>query len=570
MISHHLRLANPDAPISLIVRLANRFPSTFKYPSGKEEGQSIKLTVTRNGHIHTSERFDQEIYQTRQTIDAAAAAEADPDAPYGTIKSLVVCLKAPTTLSALSQLKHRIAPNSVIALLQNGMGVYDELCEKVWPEPATRPFFLLGTTTHGVTPSKRHGEVIHMSREGEGNIKWGLAPDPRQEVDLERWVWGKRVSDTPILTPPDSPTLPIPPIPQTPTDLSNVHTTLSALLSLSELDSTLLPMPHIHHTLLLKLALNANINPLTAILGAGSLPNGSLVGSSPSRRLIKMLSGETSSIITAYLNQLHAPHSPPPDVLRLYTRDSLVSRTLALCSATARNSSSMAVDASAGRLTEIDYINGYLVSLADRLNIPTPHHQMVREMVKFTTEATGLQNETGRKPLRVARKQNSIKQMNVVNVETQKLYLEDKKREIEEKKLKEAERERIRAARRTHKAGRKASSTAFGMLKPSSNVPPVRRRGSGSGLISTDPEDGSIDPSEGEVGPDSDRRSATLAHLDELVDRGRTGQAPQAIKGSSAPTPTTPKEDQPETDEQGEAMKAIESRIFSRSGRSGF
>jgi len=274
------------------------------------------------------------------------------------------------------------------------MGVYDELCSQIWPEPATRPYFILGTTTHGATATEKKGEIIHMSNFGEGDIKWGLVADPRQAVDLESWVYGGKFPETSILSPPETPSLPIPPPPNSSTDLGPLHKTVSALLSLPSLNSTLLPIPHLHHTLLLKVALNATINPLTAIIGAGSLPNGSLIGSSPSHRLIRMLSDETSSIIVAYLENLYSPNPPPPDALRLYTREALIQRTLALCRATSGNTSSMAADTKNARMTEIDHINGYLIQLAERLNVPAPHHKMLREMVKFTTEVTGLRKET--------------------------------------------------------------------------------------------------------------------------------------------------------------------------------
>lgn len=391
LISHHLRQTNPNAPISLIVRNAGKFPSTRKYPRGKFLDEAIKLSVTRVGQTTTSTNFDQEIYDTKRSIPPPIE---DPDGPYGPIKSLVVCLKTTSTVQALSLLKHRIGSDSVIALLQNGMGVYDELCSQIWPEPATRPFFILGTTTHGVTATGKRGEVIHMSNIGEGDIKWGLVPDPRQTVDLESWAYGGKLQEASILSPPETPSLPLPPPLASPTDLGPLHETLSALLSLPSLNSTLLPLPHLHHTLLLKVALNGTINPLTAIIGAGSLPNGSLIGSSPSHRLIRMLSDESSSIIIAYLESLYAPNPPPPDTLRLYTREALIQRTLALCRATSGNTSSMAADTRNARMTEIDHINGYLIQLADRLNVPAPHHRMLREMVKFTTEVTGLRKDT--------------------------------------------------------------------------------------------------------------------------------------------------------------------------------
>jgi hypothetical protein len=54
----------------------------------------------------------------------------------------------------------------------------------------------------------------------------------------------------------------------------------------------------------------------------------------------------------------------------------------------------MAADTKNARMTEIDHINGYLIQLAERQNVPAPHHKMLREMVKFTTEVTGLRRDT--------------------------------------------------------------------------------------------------------------------------------------------------------------------------------
>lgn len=583
LVSHHLRLAKPDAPISLIVKSARGFPSTRLYPQGRTDSQAIKLSVTRGGQTATTDRFDQEAYNPRQQ-----PVSEDPDGPHGPIRSLVVCLKTPATLSALSKLKHRLQPDSVVALLQNGMGVYDELCAKIWPEPATRPFFLLGTTTHGVTSSGTRGQVIHMSREGEGEIKWGLVPDPRKEVDLEQWVYGKRVSDASILTPPESPSLPLPPPPPqsttATTDLSNLQQTLSALLSLAPLNSTLLPMPHLHHTLLLKLALNANINPLTAIIGAGSLPNGALLASSPSHRLIRMLSAETSAVITAYLSNLHAPHSVPADTLRLYTREAIITRTLALCHATARNTSSMAADASSGRMTEIDHINGYLVSLGERLRVPTPHHQMVCEMVKFTAEVTGLQSETAEQ------RHNSNRLARGHANEQSRHTSRERKEVIDERRLRAQWLEERRASRRARRQQRKELAAADGKPAPAPFDPSLagfsprvtrqitRAQRKKSQLVQEAPT-----PDVVAGNNEESAAKAMLAQLDALSspDTLSDERSTSAARSETASAPTAKKPmreegkpvDDTEEQEEDEAIKAIENRIlggFSRSGRRGF
>ena len=49
---------------------------------------------------------------------------------------------------------------------------------------------------------------------------------------------------------------------------------------------------------------------------------------------------------------------------------------------TASNTSSMLQDVRAGRETEIDYINGYIVDRGTQLGIECPHNRRVIQMVK--------------------------------------------------------------------------------------------------------------------------------------------------------------------------------------------
>ncbi|RSH95262.1 2-dehydropantoate 2-reductase (Ketopantoate reductase) (KPA reductase) (KPR) [Saitozyma podzolica] len=447
LISHHLRLANASAPISLIVRKGTANP-----PPKPRDDAPIWLSVQRANQRSTSKGFDIEKYDERRRPQPPDPSRDDinADAVAGPIDSLVVCLKTHATLPAVRTLAHRLSPNSVITLLQNGMGVYDQLCSVLFPDPETRPHFVIGTTTHGVTFTKHFGVVQHRSKLGDGEIRWGVAPDPRGEVDLEQ------PSSTPTPTP----------------NLDNLRTTLETLLSMRSLSPSLLPMPHLHHQLLLKLALNATINPLTAILGVGALPNDSLVAAEPGYRLIRLLSAETSAVLTAYLHSLSSPHSPPPDVVRLFSPESLEKRTFALCRATSTNISSMAMDTGRGRETEIDSINGYMISLGVRLGIPTPSHRLVTEMVKFATSVNGLDpmlagmyrqavvgaREERREVAREAmtERELSLREREVAVAEGQlKLAVQDKKRELRANS--KDSRKAYRAMRMAQKMGRDTS-----------------------------------------------------------------------------------------------------------------
>ncbi|RXK35374.1 hypothetical protein M231_07364 [Tremella mesenterica] len=415
LLSHHLRLSHPNLPITLILKRPFPLPSEPSSPndtsfsntfpddmddhdpsidsfssSSNPTTQEINLSVTRSGRTTISTSYNQEIFST---------SNSSP------ISSLLVCLKAPSTLRSLRVLAPRLSPSSVIALLQNGMGTYDELCDQIWPDPTTRPFFLIGTTTHGVAPTDIRGEVIHRSAIGRGEIQWGLVNDPRGEIDLESWIWGNQVSMRSLLDPPETPSLPLsfPPgtigtysnldspsltLPSTfttrstvqhsqevfsdsqnhhgeinssiryshspsnssipnnsspfisslysnihhgissdmdkspntseeyfqtylpRTNLSNLHTTLSALLSLHHLSPKLIPQTHSNVVQSLKLAQNSIINPLTAILGKGELPNGALLNSLFASRMMRELAREISPVMIRYLEEVSDPIQP--------------------------------------------------------------------------------------------------------------------------------------------------------------------------------------------------------------------------------------------------------------------
>ncbi|KAL1407609.1 2-dehydropantoate 2-reductase (Ketopantoate reductase) (KPA reductase) (KPR) [Vanrija albida] len=395
LVAHNLRLAQPSADVTLVLRQVQKFVNPV-LKGGEDNVKGPTLQVAQNGgDTTTTTGYEIDACSTGRLAGLAAAADKGLLSAVnagGHIDSLIVCTKAPATSSAIAGLRSRIGPSTVIALLQNGMGVYDELCDKFWPEPAKRPHFILGTTTHGVTAGAQRGSVLHMSKPGQGAVKWGVAPDPRGKVDFEDWLWGADVGSLPALTPPPSPSLPLPPPPPG-TGMENLHATLTALLSMSPLSPSLLPMPHLYNELLIKLAVNATINPLTAVLGGGYLPNGSLHRSGPATRLVRQSVQETSEILTAYVHNLAAPRTAAPDTVRLFSYSNLLHRVNSVIAATRDNKSSMAIDVQHGRMTEIDYINQFLVNLGARLKVPTPVHKMLTQMVKFKAEVAGLNKE---------------------------------------------------------------------------------------------------------------------------------------------------------------------------------
>lgn len=263
--------------------------------------------------------------------------------------------------------------------------------------------------------------VVHT---GIGELVFGVVPDPRREVDYDQRLFAldsstrNGVQQYSLAMPIDSPRLPLPSLSPSSTTSSSplsqtpLEATLTALLSLHELNPSLLPMPTMYQTLLQKLAVNCAVNPLTGLL---SVLNGALVGSPHAGWAMSEILRECSEVITRYLASLASPtttnatatsdmdtqHRLDPETVAAFSPDSLERRTLQVLAATARNTSSMASDMAhlgsinpnssvSSRGTEIEYITGYLVRLGERMGVPTPVNRTMLEFVQAKEEIYGM------------------------------------------------------------------------------------------------------------------------------------------------------------------------------------
>lgn len=132
-----------------------------------------------------------------------------------------------------------------------------------------------------------------------------------------------------------------------------------------------------------KLVINAGINPFTAIMDC---VNGDILAHPFYLQWIDPLCQEISEVSRSSGN----PAESPPALRR---------RIEAVAHSTAANTSSMRADVIAGRPTEIDYMNGYLSELGQRLGIETPVNQMLTEQVKQLTRPYQQESCDGQPPL---------------------------------------------------------------------------------------------------------------------------------------------------------------------------
>ncbi len=119
-----------------------------------------------------------------------------------------------------------------------------------------------------------------------------------------------------------------------------------------------------------KMLYNGALNPLSAVLG---VPYGKLGEAASTRELMDDIIDEIYRVMTAagYRTRWAAPR----DYRKIFYEKLLPS--------TAGHYSSMLQDIQAGKRTEIDALNGMVVTLADRHNQAAPNNRCVTRMIRF-------------------------------------------------------------------------------------------------------------------------------------------------------------------------------------------
>ncbi|ODQ50547.1 2-dehydropantoate 2-reductase [Saitoella complicata NRRL Y-17804] len=267
------------------------------------------------------------------------------------IKSLIVTTKAIHALEAVELVAPRLSPSSTVVLLQNGMGVLDEVIQSFWPDAQRRPNFVVGTTTHAVKTGEDH---FHINHAGLGKVSLGIVPSP--------FIEWRGKGQIPSITD----------LKQNPRTQS-LAWTIASLQQASILGCHLEAWDVAQNSQLEKLIVNACINPLTALFNC---LNGELLVNRPLSAIIRTIVTEAITCImsTPRLRELASRDRFDPD--RVYSKVKSIARS------TAFNRSSMLQDIDRSRDTEIDYINGYIVRLGQAAGVATPVNDLMVNLVK--------------------------------------------------------------------------------------------------------------------------------------------------------------------------------------------
>lgn len=232
----------------------------------------------------------------------------------GDFDTLILPLKAPQIIPALEQLSTFLSPEQSIILLHNGMGCIEQAKALLPAIP------ILAATTSYAAYKPNEQQCIETGL-GESHIGW--------------------VSQA-------------------------AKTSASSVLALME---KLLPPTTWHDDILpalwFKLAINAAINPLTAL---EQIPNGQL-RQEKYQQLIRQVCGESHAVMRALAIKIET--------------DEILNKVYQVIDLTANNFSSMNRDIALKRTTEIEFINGYIVSMGKKLGIATPANLELVERIRL-------------------------------------------------------------------------------------------------------------------------------------------------------------------------------------------
>ncbi|KAL8720202.1 MAG: hypothetical protein Q9225_002895 [Loekoesia sp. 1 TL-2023] len=333
---------------SIFVRTVaqSAFPaaSTSSELAKSEGGESLKLTT--NGLLDTKSNFDvEQVRLPRPAEEAPALRSTSSLVPRGpenpseeTIYNLIVSVKAFDTINALKRVAHRLTRESCILFIQDGMGIIEEVNDQVFPDPETRPQYMLGVISHGISRTKPF-TLVHS---GYGTTALTILPrhigEVKPDFETSALYLMRTMTSIPVLAA----------VGFGPTDLLQIQ--------------------------IERLAVSAIINPLTALIGC---PNGDLLQRSSISRTMRLLLAEICLVIKS-LPELQGV----PNVRVRFDIKRLEAHVLGVATMTSEKRSPTLQDISKGRQTEIEYTTGYIVRRGEEVGIRCVLNYMLKHMVK--------------------------------------------------------------------------------------------------------------------------------------------------------------------------------------------
>ena len=238
---------------------------------------------------------------------------------------VIICVKYYDTEEAAKNTKTIVSDNTLVLTLQNGLGNIELISENVGQEKV-----IGGVTSHGST-SLGDGYIRHA---GKGETIIGRYYQPPVRKGVKKWQIPRRRLEE-----------------------------VASILRKANFETKV--SDNMKEIIWSKLIINVGINALTAIT---RLKNGGLLEHGWTKNVMRQAVLEATKV--AKRRRISLIYSDP------------IKKVESLCSSTKDDLSSMLQDVLRKRRTEVDYINGAIVSEGENLEIPTPVNSVLTDLVK--------------------------------------------------------------------------------------------------------------------------------------------------------------------------------------------
>lgn len=367
-VAHAIASLPDRPPITLIFR------SVGMLRTWKKCGRSIE--VVTDGYGEKRHGFDTEVLPSgdagslpntseKSAINTLSSPDQQPDSTPSSeqhvgsekIHQLIISVKAPFVIRALSQIAHRLSRESSILLFPSGIGILEEVNQIVFPDENTRPTYVNGLITHNLRASDSDAfTVVHA---GMGTIALGIAP---RHSMVKPWTEADMVSH---LAP----------------SARYIVRTLTRIPVLAAVGFAPTDMFQLQ---IERLVVNAVVGPLTVVMDCC---NGELLHNRRISRIMRLLLAEISLVIRS-LPELQGV----PNVTLRFAPERLEALVVNACIATTENISPMLQDVRAARVTEVEYVTGYIVRRGEEIGIKCLMNFMILQMVKGKRLLQGKRN----------------------------------------------------------------------------------------------------------------------------------------------------------------------------------
>ncbi|KAH7190985.1 ketopantoate reductase PanE/ApbA-domain-containing protein [Fusarium oxysporum] len=324
-------LAEVPAPLTPSVTLLLHRP--FLASEFLKNGGRIRLETREGRVVDQHGNYSLEVLDNGEWYSPSTTPGLDQVAQTDMIDNLVVSVKGPQTAAALKPLKHRLNASSHILFLQNGSGMIEAINEEIFTENATRPNYIIGVISHGVTLNAPF-DITHT-----GFAATSLGPGRRTKSDVEATQSSYLLVALPLVT--------------------RFNATSYSVLDVFQIQ-------------LEKLTVNAFCNPLCALNNA---PNKYLFTIPETRHVLVK---EISRALNALPELLGVP-----GISERFSVERLEARVNGIIQKTAETTCSMVVNLQRKQKTEIQFINGFWCRRGSEVGVPPPiNDSLVRQILE--------------------------------------------------------------------------------------------------------------------------------------------------------------------------------------------